>query len=139
MEKVLLEEIMCDHPIKVTDDTRLGTVSHLLLRYRINGILVVKKGDENKLVGVLTTTDLLKILDGVFSNGKQKVKELKRISNLPVRLFISKNVITLNKNTKVAKAIAIMHKKQVHTLPVYDGDKLVRVVGRHDILNIALA
>ena len=139
MQKVLLEDIMCDHPIKVTDDVRLGAVAHLLLRHRINGILVVKKEDQNKLVGILTTTDLLRILDHVFSNGKQKIKELKRISDLPVSQFASKNVICLTKSTKIVKAIAIMHKKKVHTLPVYDNGKLVGVVGRHDILNIALS
>lgn len=139
MDKVLLEDIMCDHPIKVTDDVRLGAVAHLLLRYRINGILVVKKSDEDQLVGVLTTTDLLNILDNVFSKGKQKLKELKRISELPVKQFVSKNVVTLTKDTKIVKVIAIMSKKQVYTLPVYDKGKLVGVVGRHDILNIALS
>jgi len=29
-----------------------------------------------------------------------------------------------------------MHKKNVHTIPVFDKDRLVGVVGRHDILNI---
>ena len=138
MEKVLLEDIMCDHPIKVTDDVCLGAVAHLLLRYRINGILVVKKEDQNQLVGILTTTDLLKILSETLSKKKQRLLELKRISNLPVSRFASKNVITLSKDTKVIKAIAIMHKKNVHTLPVYKKGKLVGVVGRHDILNIAL-
>ena len=139
MEKVLLEEIMCEHPIKVTDDVRVGTVAHLLLRYRINGILVVKKGDENKLVGVLTTTDLLRLLDHTLSNGKQRLKELKKISDIPVGQMAGKKMITLAKKDKIVKAIAIMHKKNVHTLPIYHNGKLVGVVGRHDILNIALA
>lgn len=139
MQKVLLEDIMCEHPIKVTDDIRVGTVAHLLLRYRINGILVVKKEDENKLVGILTTTDLLRLLDRALSKGKQKLKELKKVSDSPVGRVASKNVITLAKNTKIMKAIAVMHRKNVHTLPVYDDGKLVGVVGRHDILNIAMA
>lgn len=36
---------MGEHPIKVVEDMRVGMVAHLLLRYRINGILVVKKED----------------------------------------------------------------------------------------------
>ena len=139
MKKFLLEDIMCEHPIKVREDIRVGMVAHLLLRYRINGILVVKKEDENQLVGIFTTTDLLKLLERALSSGKQKLKELMQVSNLPVGQVASKNVVTLSKNAKIVKAIAIMHKKHVHTLPVYDNGKLVGVVGRHDILNAAFA
>ncbi|MFA5088704.1 MAG: CBS domain-containing protein [Candidatus Omnitrophota bacterium] len=38
----------------------------------------------------------------------------------------------------MAKVIAIMHKENVHTIPVYDKTKLVGVIGRHDVLNAAL-
>ena len=139
MKKFLLEDIMCEHPIKVREDIRVGMVAHLLLRYRINGILVVKKDDENQLVGILTTTDLLKLLARALSNGKQKLKELEMISNFPVGQVATKNVVTLSQKTKIIKAIAIMHKKNVHTLPVYEDGKLVGVVGRHDILNAAFS
>lgn len=139
MKKILLEDIMCEHPINVTDDVRVGMVAHLLLRYRINGILVVKKEDKNQLAGIFTTTDLLKLLARALSNGKQKLQELKKVSDLPVGDVASKKIITLSKDTKITKAIAVMHKKNVHTLPVYDNGKLVGVVGRHDILNAAFS
>lgn len=139
MKEVLLEDIMCEHPIKVSDDVRVGTVAHLLLRYRINGILVVKKENPDQLVGILTTTDLLRLLGRALENKTQRIKALKKIGDLPVHRVASKNVIALSRDTKIFKAIAIMHKKNVHTLPVFDKGKLVGVVGRHDILNIALA
>ncbi len=139
MKKFLLEDIMFEHPIKVTEDIHVGMVAHLLLRYRINGILVVKKQDENQLTGIFTTTDLLRLLARALSSGKQKLKELKKISDLPVGQVASKNVVTLSKGTKIVKAIAVMHKKNVHTLPVYDNGKLIGVVGRHDILNAAFS
>ena len=139
MKKFLLEDIMCEQPIKVSEDVRVGMVAHLLLRYRINGIFVVKKNDENQLVGVFTTTDLLKLLERALSNRKQKLKELKRVSDFSVGQVASKKVITLSKKTTIIKAVAIMHKKHVHTLPVYEDGKMVGVVGRHDILNAAFA
>lgn len=137
MLKVLLADIMCEHPIKVKEDVSVGAVAHLLLRYRINGILVVRKSNENQLVGIFTTTDLLRFIDNTFFKGVHKIEELKKISKMPVGDVASKNVISLQKNTKVAKAITIMHKKNVHTIPVYDEDKLVGVIGRHDIVNVA--
>ncbi len=139
MDNVLLEHIMADHPIKVKDNVPVGVVSHLLLRYRINGILIVKADDETKLVGVITTTDLLNLIDKALNKGTQRIRELKRISALPVGKITSKKVITLQKNDSVLKAIALMHHKNIHTLPIFDKEKLVGVVGKHDILNIALS
>ena len=49
---------MCEHPIQVKENVSVGKVSHLLLRYRINGILIVEKNNENRLIGIFTTTDL---------------------------------------------------------------------------------
>ena len=42
MLDVKIEDIMCEQPIKVKENISVGNVAHLLLRYRINGILVVK-------------------------------------------------------------------------------------------------
>ena len=133
-----LEDIMCAHPITVKEDVTVGDVTHLLFRYRINGILVVEKDDESKLIGIFTTTDLLKLIDEALSKGVHREGALEEISNQPVGNFASKCIVSLQKDTKVTKAIATMHKKNVHTIPVFDKDKLVGVVGRHDILNITL-
>jgi CBS domain-containing protein len=106
------------------------------LRYRINGILVVSAKDEKKLVGIFTTTDSLRLMDDVFSKGRNKLEELSRIGSKPVGSVARKKIVKLTKDMKITKAIAIMHRKNVHTLPVYDGDKLVGIIGRHDLINI---
>lgn len=131
-----LEDIMCAHPITVKEDVIVGDVTHLLFRYRINGILVVGKDDKSKLIGIFTTTDLLKLIDEVLSKGVHREEALKEISKQPVGNFVSKCIVSLQKDTKITKVIATMHKRNVHTIPVFDKDKLVGVVGRHDILNI---
>lgn len=130
---------MCDHPIKVKENTSVGNVAHLLFRYQISGILVVSSADENKLVGIFTTTDLLRLMADGIDKGIHRIEELHKISEDPVGKYASHEIITLQKTDKVVKAIAIMHRKNVHTLPVYDGKKLVGVLGRHDVLNIALS
>ena len=138
MLKVTLEEIMSDHPVKVKETVSVGNVAHLLLRYRINGIIVVKEDDENCLAGIFTTSDLLRLLDQVIAEGGHRIEELHKVAELPVGQFASKNIISLEKDTPLAKVIAIMHKENVHTIPVYDKTKLVGVIGRHDVLNAAL-
>ncbi|MFA5088284.1 MAG: CBS domain-containing protein, partial [Candidatus Omnitrophota bacterium] len=84
MLKVTLEEIMSDHPVKVKETVSVGNVAHLLLRYRINGIIVVKEDDENCLAGIFTTSDLLRLLDQVIAEGGHRIEELHKVAELPV-------------------------------------------------------
>lgn len=136
MLKLSLEDIMCEHPITVKEDVGVGNVAHLLFRYRANGILVVSKEDPGKLIGVFTTTDLLRLIDKALSKGVHREVALKDIAGRPVGELASKKVVSLQKDVKVIKAIATMHKKNVHTIPVFDGDKLIGVIGSHDLLNV---
>lgn len=138
MLKLLVEDIMTTHPIKVKDHVPVRSVAHLLLRYRINGILVVRKDNEHAVVGVFTTTDLLRLINQALGKRRQKLRELQKLANLPVGKVASRRVFVLQKNDRVIKAIAVMHKKNIHTIPVYDRGVLVGVVGKHDVLNIAL-
>jgi len=138
MLEVTLENIMNDHPIKVRDNVLVGSAAHLLLRHQVNGVLVVKSNDEHKLVGILTTTDLLRLISGALSQRTQRLKALKKIGLMKAGEIASKKVISLQKTDSVMKATALMHRKNVHTIPVYDKKKLVGVIGKHDILNIAL-
>jgi len=139
MINITCEDIMCSNPITVKENVSVGDVTHLLLRYRINGILVVSKDDASKLIGIFTTTDSLKLMDEAFKNGTQKIEELKRLAQVPVGDVASKDVKIIQKKDKVTKAIALMHRECIHTIPVYDNAKLAGVLGRHDLLNIALS
>lgn len=139
MLKVLLSDIMSDNVVTIKEDTLVGQAAHLMLRFRINGVLIVKKNNKNKVIGVITTTDLLRLLNQALSAPRQRMAQLRRIANTPVGHVVSKYVLKVQKTTKIEKVVAVMHKRNMHTIPVYDDDKLVGIVGRHDILNVAFA
>lgn len=135
---ITIENIMCEHPIKVKEDASLAGVAHLLLRHQINGILVVKTTDESRLIGIITTTDLLRLINGALSSRTQRLQALRKIGFMKAGDVASKKVISLQKSDSVMKAVALMHRKNIHTIPIYDKNKLVGVIGKHDILNMAL-
>jgi CBS domain-containing protein len=139
MLNLIVSDFMNDHPIKVKSDVSIRNVAHLLLRYRINGMLVVNVENEEQLLGVFTTADLLALMGDVMSRGARKMQALNEIAEKPVSAFLSKEFVVLQQDDTAAKAIALMHKKKALTIPIYDGDKLVGVVGRHDLINIAFA
>ena len=139
MLKLPVSDIMNDHPIRVKADVSIRNVAHLLLRYRINGILVVEPDDVNVLLGVFTTADFLNLMDMALSSGAQKMQALNTVAERPIRDFVNPQFIKLQHTDSTAKAIGLMHKNNVITIPVYDGDKVVGVIGRHDVINIAFA
>lgn len=137
MLRTTVENIMTEDVVKISKEATVMDAAHILLRFQINGILVVEKKDSDKVIGILTTTDLLKFLNKALSKHAHKMSELDRIAKLPLKNVVSKNVVKIQKNEKLTKIIAIMHRKNIHTLPVYNGKKLVGVIGKHDILNVA--
>lgn len=139
MLKITIEDIMSEQIVRVKESVMVGDVAHLLMRYQINGVLVVDDEDKDKLIGILTTTDMLWLFDDALSHRTQRLKALERISQTPVGDVASRDVITLQQDLNITKAIALMHQKNIHTIPIYKKDKLVGVLGRHDVLNIALS
>lgn len=139
MRRISIQDIMSEDIVTIDEHATIGQAAHLLLRYRINGILITRKKNKNDVIGIATTTDLLKLLDGVLTRHGHRMSELRRIANLPVIDIASKGIIRAQVTTKIEKVIAFMHKKNKHTIPIYDGAKLAGIAGRHDILNAAFS
>ncbi|MBN1405403.1 MAG: CBS domain-containing protein [Candidatus Omnitrophica bacterium] len=139
MLKVSLKDIMSEDLIKLKENATVGQAAHILLRFRINGLLVVKANDGNSLTGIITTTDLLRFLDKAMSKHGHRKEALDSIATLPLAKVVRRNVTKIQADAKIEKVIALMHRQNVHTLPVYGGKKLIGVIGRHDILNIVFS
>ncbi len=139
MLNVVVSDIMNDHPIKVKAGVSMRNVAHLLLRYRINGILVVDEDKEESLLGVFTTVDFLNLMGLAISGLPQKMAALDALADQPVGKFVNRQFLRIEHTDHADKAIGLMLKHNVPTIPVYAGDKLVGVIGRHDIINIAFA
>ncbi|RLA99357.1 MAG: hypothetical protein DRG83_13145 [Deltaproteobacteria bacterium] len=72
LSKLKIKEIMTKNPITVPDDYTVEEVAGILLEHKISGVPVVN--EEGKLVGVITKTDLFKLilaLTGARNGGVQ--------------------------------------------------------------------
>lgn len=139
MLNVTLEDIMSPGIVVVPATATVAAAAHLLLRHRINGIVVISPRNRNRVVGLLDTADLVSLLDKALSRPRHRLKALAKIANTLVGDVAVKKVVTVQKDAKVAKVIALMHRKKIYTLPVCDGKKIIGVIGRHDILNVAFS
>ena len=137
MLKVSLKDIMSEDVVVIREDATVGQAAHLMLRFRINGVLIVRKNNKRRVIGVITTTDLLRFLNEALSSAGHRLEKLKNISQKSVSKVSARYVFKVQKDTKIEKVVAVMHKRNMHTIPVYDGENLVGIIGRHDVLNVA--
>lgn len=84
------------------------------------GSLVVM--EEEKIVGIITSTDILKAI----GDGKDPDKTL-------IQDVMSRDVITIQADEDISKAVEIMVKHKIKRLPVLMNEKLVGIITVSDI------
>jgi predicted transcriptional regulator len=119
--KQTVGEIASRDVISFTTDCSVKDAAKKLASCEIDGAPVMKNG---KVIGVFTLTDLV-----------QAIAEDKE--NLSVGELMSPNVVIVNEDLKIAKAIEVMLKKSISRLIVADNDhNLLGIVTRTDLINI---
>jgi len=139
------KDIMTRELITVSPRTEITLAAKLLIEKGINGVPVV---DEGKLLGILCQSDLIvqqkkipipsvfTLLDGLISlkTTKYMEKEFQKIAATTVDQILTPNPVTIHPETSIEDIASLMVDKNIHTLPVVDGEKLVGIVGKEDIL-----
>ncbi len=122
--------IMTEHVVTTTEDATLADVSELMIRARISGLPVINK--KGKIVGIVTANDLFAVID-MIEAGDAVNGEMKPVSNPTVKFAMSTDIIKIRRRTTLDEMVALMKYKNAHTLPVFEGGRMVGVVGRRDI------
>ena len=138
-------DIMTRELITVSPGTEITHAAKLLIEKGINGIPVV---DEEKLVGIICQGDLIvqqkrmpipslfTLLDGFIplKTPKHFEREIQKIAATTVDKVMTPDPVTIGPDTSIEDIASLMVDKNIHTLPVVDGKKLVGIVGKEDIL-----
>ena len=72
LSKIKVEEIMTKNPITVFDDFTIEEAAEILLKNKISGLPVIDS--EKQLVGVITQTDIFRVLISLTGVGKKGVQ-----------------------------------------------------------------
>ncbi|RDV83950.1 CBS domain-containing protein [Ammonifex thiophilus] len=111
-------EIMTSPVKTVTPETSVTEAGQIMLRYGHSGLPVVEGG---KLVGIISRRDV------------EKAK-LSGLGHAPVKGYMSRQVVTVSPQVPVREAQALLVQHDIGRLPVVEGDRLVGIVSRTDIL-----
>ena len=124
------EEVMTKGVITITEDMPLAEVAEVMIGARISGLPVI--GKRGKIAGVITATDLFIVMD-MIEFGDIVGESGKAVFNPKVKFAMSTEVVKIKKTTTLEEIINIIKYKNVHTLPVFMGQKMVGVIGRRDV------
>ena len=136
-----IKEIMTKNVISITPEASLKELATLIKQHRINGVPVVTK--EGALVGIVTMTDILKILRDIYYWSELEsvkpglgVKDalLAEKEKATVETKMTTGVRTIKEDDTVEDVLRLMCKQNIHTIPVTRDGKLVGIVGVTDIV-----
>lgn len=111
-------------------DDSLNIVSKTFEKHKFHHIPIIEHG---KLAGILSKTDLLRLLSVRDQYSEQAFKRIR------ARDFMTSNVITVRPDDTVGLAADMFLTNDLHALPVVDDGELVGIVTTHDLLKYAYA
>lgn len=107
--------------IVATEEDTAFSISCLMKEHDIGAVIIVK---DEKMVGIISERDIVR---RITSEEKDPRKTL-------AKDFMTRNVITGNLRDGLDKIYEILCTAPFRHLPVMDGDKLVGIVSKRDIL-----
>jgi CBS domain-containing protein len=150
---MLVKDAMTENTVVCTTETTLREATALLRKHHIGG-LPVMEGDE--LVGMLTESDLISLLESErisddlwlpspfeiieipireYINWEKTKHALRNIGEMQVKKIMTRRVITATEDMEIEEAAALMLKEGIARLPVIRGKKLIGIITREDIIH----
>ncbi|MBS3969942.1 MAG: CBS domain-containing protein [Clostridia bacterium] len=116
---IYAKDIMSSPVKTVSPGTKIEEAVKIMLRYGHTGLPVIKDGE---VIGIISRRDV----DKAAHHG---------LGHAPVKGFMSKNVITISRETSMEEIQRTMIDHDVGRLPVIEDGKLIGIVSRTDVLN----
>ena len=125
-----VSEVMNREVVSVTSQDRICDVIDLFLEKKITGAPVAEQG---KVVGMISRKDIMHLIT-TFDLECSSLDEIRRTCTNSVGEYMQSKVFTVDPVEAVEKCALIMTNNSINRLPVIEGDKLVGIVTRGDIL-----
>ena len=139
------KDIMTTDVIVANKNDIIANVANLLIKEKIGGLPVVD--EENKVVGIISETDIMKkeshvdsprmlnFIQGIiFLDDMKKFEdEMRAIAAYKVEDLMSKDIITVNENDTFDYVANVMINKSINRVPVVDENNFLKgIICRYD-------
>ncbi len=133
-----VSQIMSQSVVSVSGKDLMSRVRHLFSKHGIHHMPVTD--DDGKLIGILSSNDLNKVLHGftLFKTKKSVDYNEAVLNSLLVEEVMHKKVVTLSENDPISRAADIFKENLFHCLPVIDQDgNLQGIITTYDLIVFA--
>jgi acetoin utilization protein AcuB len=110
----------------------------LLEQYRINQVPVV---DQGRLVGIVAERDLRATSPDMneLAEALPEHEGLPGPDHIPIETVMTRQVIVLRPGDTVEEAARLMRTRRIGAIPIMDGERVVGVLTRGDVIDAFLA
>ena len=143
MNPVVTADVMKNDVLTVNMETTVIDAARMMLMHRISGLPVI---DWNRhLVGIVTEGDLLRRseigterhrsrwLDLLLGPGRA-AEDYTMAHARKVSEVMTDRPVTVTADTPLSEVVALMEQHRIKRVPVLDGDRLIGIVSRADLL-----
>ncbi|MGZ4399070.1 MAG: CBS domain-containing protein [Gaiellaceae bacterium] len=116
-------DIMLADYLAVGADDTLGDVAARMREHEVGSALVV---EEERLIGILTSRDLLRAFAGRVHPGEARVRH-----------WMTAEPVAVSPTTTLGVAVLLMTERNIHHLPVVEGERPLGMLGLRDAIRSA--
>lgn len=132
---MIIERRMTKNPVTCSPDMSIQDASDLIKKEHVHRLPVLDK--TGKLVGVISEKDILKAAPSPASTlSAYETNYL--LSKLTVKKIMSRNPVTVTKDTAVEDAAMLMIDQDLSCLPILEEGVLVGIVSKSDLFRMLL-
>jgi len=131
-------------------DTSVEDIAKRFSEEDLSGMLVID--DDKHLLGVITESDLIDrqknlhlptavaIFDMVIPMGEaQFEEELSHMQAMTAEDLAQADVVTIHADVDLSEVASVMSDRNIHHLPVLDGDAVIGLICKHDVIKALVA
>ncbi|MHB8793008.1 MAG: CBS domain-containing protein [Thermoleophilia bacterium] len=140
------KEIMKSEVITISEDASVQELAAMLAKKKISGAPVVD--DQKRVVGIVSEGDLvsqdadihfphyIELLGNIIylESVKKYEERLEKAAASSVRDIMTTEVLSVQKDAELHEIATLMTEHNVNRLPVLDGDVLVGIITRGDVV-----
>ncbi len=135
ISKIKLKDIMKKDIIRIKSNSPAGEAAKIMLKNKIHGLPVVDPENEDNLINMITSFDLLGLTYfGRFSEDTDFINKTK-----VEKLTEDKELVYLSPDATIKQALDFVSEKNVKTLPILEDGKLLGIVSIVDIVRTILS
>ena len=128
----------------VREEEKVRDLLRVFVEKQVSGVPVL--GKDHTLAGIITEADILRQIHQppsfidfvnyfvVLDSDRVITGQIMEMLDRPVKDLMTKDVITVDEETSLAKISQILSRRKFKKLPVVDGQKLVGVINRSDVI-----